>query len=104
MSTYSELFVPQYMDGAPLEEWEVTNEVENRMAKDLGADSLRYLPVTSVSRAIGLPEKQLCRACITGEYPTIWGKKLSAEAFDEYQISPEGQTFNGQRLGLIGGR
>ncbi|MDR1964641.1 MAG: amidophosphoribosyltransferase [Planctomycetaceae bacterium] len=107
MSTYNELFVPQYMDGAPLEEWAVTPEIENRMAADLGADTLRYLPIDSVARAIGLPETELCRACITGKYPTLWGKKLSAEAFDEYQNDPErleGQTFNGKRLCLIGGR
>ncbi|MDR0336487.1 MAG: amidophosphoribosyltransferase [Planctomycetaceae bacterium] len=107
MSTYGELFVPQYMDGAPLEEWEVTREIENRMATDLGADTLRYLPIDSVAKAIGLPETKLCRACITGKYPTLWGKKLSAEAFDEYQNDPErleGQTFHGKRHCLIGGR
>ncbi|MDR3233481.1 MAG: amidophosphoribosyltransferase [Planctomycetaceae bacterium] len=107
MSTYSELFVPQYMDDAPLEEWQVTRTVENKMAKDLGADSLRYLPVDAVSRAIGLPPERLCRACITGQYPTQWGRKLSKEAFDEYQAEftlTGGQTFEGQRLSILGGR
>lgn len=89
MSTYHELFVPQYMDGAPQEEWAVTPEIEQRMAKDLGADTLRYLPVESVSRAIGLPECSLCQACITGKYPTRWGYKLAKEAFDKYQSDPE---------------
>jgi amidophosphoribosyltransferase len=81
--------------------------MENRMAADLGADSLRYLPINSVAKAIGLPPNQLCRACITGEYPTIWGKRLSQEAFDEYQDALKnnmGHTFNGSRLGAIGGR
>ncbi len=85
MSTYKELFMPQYMNGAPLEEWAVTREIENQMAADLGADSLRYLPLESVSRAIGLPGDQLCQACMTGRYPTIWGQKLASEAFDEFQ-------------------
>ncbi len=89
MSTYSELFVPPYMEGAPLEEWKVTREMEARMAADLGADTLRYLPVESVSRAIGLPDSKLCRACITGQYPTLWGKKLAGEAFDAYQNDPK---------------
>ena len=87
MSTYTELFVPQYMNGAPLEEWAVTREVENRMAADLGADTLRYLPIHSVVRAIGLPSNHLCQACITGEYPTLWGKTLSRKAFDRHQSS-----------------
>ncbi len=106
MSSYGELFVPHYMDGAPREEWIVTPEIEAQMAADLGADTLRYLPIESVARAIGLPESKLCQACITGQYPTVWGQKLSAEAFDIYQNSParsEGQTFDGPRLSLIGG-
>jgi amidophosphoribosyltransferase len=106
MSTYTELFVPQYMGGAPLKDWKVTREVENRMAADLGADSLRYLPIDSVSRAIGLPPEQLCRACIMGEYPTLWGGKLSREAFDDYQgmLKENGQPFGNPKLALLGGR
>jgi amidophosphoribosyltransferase len=85
MSSYTELFIPQYMEGAPLETWEITRGIENQMAADLGADSLRYLPIDSVAKAIGLAPHQLCRACITGHYPTIWGKRLSQEAFETYQ-------------------
>ncbi|MGL4593927.1 MAG: amidophosphoribosyltransferase [Thermoguttaceae bacterium] len=104
MSTFSELFVPQYMDGAPLEEWDVNREIEQRMASDLGANTLRYLAKPAVSRAIGLPDCKLCQACITGEYPTIWGQKLSKEAFDEYQSSPDRfQKFTGKRFVRIGG-
>ena len=90
MPTYSELFVPQYMKGVLLEKWEITRTIEDQMAADLGADSLRYLPINSVAKAVGLPPEHLCQACITGKYPTIWGKKLSQEAFDEYQCSLEG--------------
>ena len=85
MSTYSELFVPQYMGGAPPEQWSVTREVENQMAADLGADTLRYLPIDSATRAIGIAPEHLCMACITGQYPTLWGKKRSQEAFEHYQ-------------------
>jgi len=105
MSTYSELFVPQYMGGAPREEWKVTREIENQMATDLGADSLRYLPIDSVSRAIGLPPDQLCRACITGEYPTLWGGQLSREAFEDYRsmLKENGHTFGNPKRGMLGG-
>jgi amidophosphoribosyltransferase len=85
MSTYSELFVPKYMGGVPLEQWQVTREIEDKMAADLGADSLRYLSIDSVSRAIGIAPEHLCRACITGQYPTLWGKKLAQAAFANYQ-------------------
>ena len=46
------------------------------MAERLGADSLRYLPVESICRAVGFDSDQLCQACITGEYPTTCGREL----------------------------
>jgi amidophosphoribosyltransferase len=46
------------------------------MAADLGADSLFYLPLDAIARCIGLPESQLCRACLTGDYPTETGERL----------------------------
>ena len=107
MSTFSELFVPQYMEGAPLAKWKVSREIENRMAADLGADSLRYLPIDSVARAIGLAPDQLCRACITGEYPTIWGRRHAQEAFEDYQgmlKDERGQTFGEPRHAARGQR
>ncbi|GHT46891.1 amidophosphoribosyltransferase [Planctomycetales bacterium] len=101
MSTYCELFAPQYLEGM-LDEWELTRAIEDKMAKDLGADTLRYLPVAAVSRAIGLPANELCQACITGKYPTLWGQKLAQEAFDEYQadftLTGDDRKFNGCRL------
>ncbi len=52
-------------------------EMHAEMASALGADSLRYLPVESVARAIGLDHDDLCQACITGEYPTVCGQRLA---------------------------
>ena len=46
------------------------------LARQLGADSLRYLPVEAIARAIDLPSSQLCQACITGQYPTDRGQEL----------------------------
>jgi amidophosphoribosyltransferase len=71
MSTIGELFAPPFMrDG------QLTEEAQAEMAKKLGADSLRYLPVESIARAVGFDSDQLCQACITGEYPTPYGQKL----------------------------
>lgn len=71
MSTIDELFAPGFLDGGPL-----TDEVQRKMAASLGCDSLRYLPVESIARAIELPADHLCQACITGAYPTAQGQRL----------------------------
>jgi amidophosphoribosyltransferase len=71
MSTIRELFAPRFMSGA-----RPTMAEQQAMAAELGADSLYYLPLEAVARSIGLPEDQLCRACLTGQYPTPTGERL----------------------------
>lgn len=78
MSTISELFAPDFMDGVDL-----TEEAQARMAKELGANSLRYLPVASIAKAIGKESDQLCQACITGKYPTPCGQSLYQLALEK---------------------
>jgi amidophosphoribosyltransferase len=71
MSTISELFAPRFMrNGQPSE------EAFGEMARELGADSLRYLPIDSIARALDRPADELCRACLTGGYPTEHGQRL----------------------------
>ncbi len=85
MSTIGELFAPKFMvDGQPL-----TDEMQVAMAKDLGADSLRYLPVESIARAIDKPPEALCQGCITGGYPTDCGQKL-------YQVAVSNEKNGGE--------
>jgi amidophosphoribosyltransferase len=77
MSTVDELFAPKFMEDGCL-----TEAVQEEMASVLGADSLRYLPVSAISKAIGFNSNELCQACITGQYPTTAGQEL-------YQIALE---------------
>jgi amidophosphoribosyltransferase len=85
MSRIRELFAPPFLaKGLP------TDEMYAEMAAELGADSLRYLPVESIARAIGKPASQLCQACITGDYPTPWGQKLYQVALDNYDREADG--------------
>jgi len=44
------------------------------IAEYLGADSLKYLSVRGLAKAINVP---LCTACLGGEYPTKKGKELA---------------------------
>jgi len=77
MSTIDQLIAPKYFPDGVLSE-----ESQQRLADDLGADSLRYLPVEALARAIELPETSLCRACVTGKYPTKCGQHLYQIALD----------------------
>lgn len=78
MSTIDELFAPLFMDGP-----ELTEEAQQKMAIKLGCDSLRYLPVSAISRSIRLDQDQLCQACITGQYPTQCGQQLYSIALQK---------------------
>jgi len=73
MSTRDELFATPYIDGP---HGSISPEAQARMARELGADSLRYLPVDAIARAVSLDPDQLCRACITGCYPSETGQEL----------------------------
>jgi amidophosphoribosyltransferase len=90
MSTIGELFAPKFLQqGEPM-----TPEIEAEMAAQLGADSLRYLPIDSIARAIGLPADALCRACITGEYPTPCGQRLARIALENHRAHNDaGRTY-----------
>ena len=89
MSTIDELFAPEFLRGGQL-----TDEAQARMAERLGADSLRYLPVESVARSIGLETDHLCQACITGRYPTPAGERLYQLALAQSRSGrPEARTY-----------
>ena len=60
MSTIDQLIAPKYFPDGVL-----TDDAQQRLADDLGADSLRYLPVEAIARAIGKPAEHLCQACVT---------------------------------------
>lgn len=78
MSTIDQLIAPKYFSLRG----ELTEEAQQRLADDLGADTLRYLPVEAIARALGKPAEHLCQACVTGKYPTPCGQHLYQIALD----------------------
>lgn len=89
MSTVKELFAPKFMHGKL-----PTVAEQDAMAQALGADSLFYLPVDAVARCIDLPAERLCRACITGEYPTPAGEQMYQLSLRHYaQGDSHGRTY-----------
>ena len=81
MSTRSELIAPRFAD---LSDGGLSDEAQARLAEELGADSLRYLPVDALARSVGMAPGNLCLACVTGSYPTPTGQRLY-----DLQIVPE---------------
>jgi amidophosphoribosyltransferase len=79
MSTVKELFAPKFMASK-----RPSDEEQDRMAKELGADSLFYLPIEAIARSIGIEDERLCRACINGEYPTATGERLYQLAIKDH--------------------
>lgn len=73
MSRRDELFATKFLSSP---DGMATDEDQARMAKELGADSLRYLPVEAIARSVSMSSDHLCRACITGQYPSPAGQRL----------------------------
>lgn len=91
MSTVGELFAPPFLSaGQDLE------AAYKAMAEELGADSLRYLPVDAIARAIQKPAADLCQACVTADYPTAEGQRLYQIALGEAASGAgAGRTYEG---------
>ena len=86
MSTIDQLIAPRYFPDGKL-----TEIAQQQLADELRADSLRYLPVEALARAIDLPASSLCQACVTGDYPTTCGQALYQIALDHRGGEPNSQ-------------
>jgi len=59
------------------EQFAATNRTIPEIAKLITADSLGYTSLQGLVKALGMPESELCMACLTGEYPTqVTGEKM----------------------------
>ena len=94
MSKRKELIAPSYAD---LPDGTLSEDAQQEIARELGADSLRYLPLEALARALTLPTNYLCRACVTGHYPTVVGQNLYNQ---DLASSPGGK--GGTKLALSG--
>lgn len=85
MSTLSEMIAVRNMDKKDLENrgfHDVDEKTIEGIRKEIKADSLRYQSLEGLVKGINYSQgaKNLCLACVSGEYPTPFGEKL-------YQIS-----------------
>ncbi len=52
-----------------------TEDAEQKVAASLRLDSMKYISLEGLVRAIGLPQGHLCLACLDGKYPTEGGRE-----------------------------
>ena len=91
MSTVSELFAPGFVP-RPCRKI-LPEEYTKKMAKAVYADSLKYLPIEELAKCIGLPENELCMACLNHKYPTAEGQRLYRKAQRRAKNGDERRTY-----------
>ncbi len=91
MSTLNELFAPGYCPEGYT--GEPSAEMLAKMADALGVDSLRYLPVSTLGKCIGIDQANLCLGCVTGTYPSPWGNSLYEQACVNSTQASTGRTY-----------
>jgi len=75
MASYSELIANKFSEN-----------LEENISKELGVESFVYQNFDGLINAIGIPKEEICHACLTGEYPTEYGKKRAEELRKEEKI------------------
>lgn len=94
MSTMGELIANRHSNDEQLHRtgWNDLDEsVVQKIADEIGVDSLQYMSFEGLVKSIGLEngKKDMCAACLTGEYPTEWGQKLREKALERYRQKVE---------------
>ena len=84
MPTIGELYAPAFLNGGQRDE-DLSPQMLERMAAGIGADSLIYLSAKRLVKAVGLPKKNLCMACLNSKYPTPVGQLRYEEALQAVQ-------------------
>ena len=69
----------------------MNEDVEN-IARHIGADSLGYLSLPGLFRAVGLGDEQLCSGCFTGHYPV----PVQMEFFADGKLAMEREGIGGR--------
>ncbi|MFH1732230.1 MAG: class II glutamine amidotransferase [Planctomycetota bacterium] len=93
MSSLSELFAAKYIP--PARAAAPSEATMAAMAKALGVDSLRYLAASDLGSCLGVQDTSLCTGCVTGDYPTTWGRKLTRRARRDFQKGIRRRAYEG---------
>ncbi len=91
MSTLGELFAPKFIP--PGYKGEPDPDTLAAMARVLHVDSLRYLPVADLEPCLNVEGESLCVGCVTGSYPSTWGRKHMGCAKRNFKAGRAGRTY-----------
>jgi len=99
------------VDTATRKELIAANMTVDQIRQHIGADSLGYLSIPGLQRAVGLPHNTHCMACFNGDYPVSLKFTTSKLALEGAREDPEEIDVVGQReqelseaLTLVGSR
>ena len=90
IATVGELLARQYVDRLGGDA--LPQGILDQMAAAVDADSLRYLPASAMPECIGVPPGELCMACVTRDYPTEWGRRMTDLADELVRTGETGRT------------
>jgi amidophosphoribosyltransferase len=90
MSTIGELTAPKYMEDPGAD---ITLTESQKIAEYIGADSLVYQTKAGLVRSIGLPQSDLCMACLNRDYPTQCGRQLYEKAQENHRNGIEKRSY-----------
>ncbi|MHB1361824.1 MAG: amidophosphoribosyltransferase, partial [Thermoleophilia bacterium] len=64
-----------------------SEQTVEEIRRQVGADSLEYISLEGLQRAVGQPAKNFCRACFTGRYPVEVPdlRKMSKHRFEQVE-------------------
>ncbi len=97
MSTLSEMIAVKHMTKKQIEERGFVDLDENvieGMRQEINCDTLKFQTLEGLVKGINYEtgRKNLCLACVTGEYPTPWGEKLYQIAKTSHEKGIKGRT------------
>lgn len=80
LPTVGELMARKHSDGSFEPDGTLPIHALDAIAKDLGVNSVRYMPIDAIPAVTGFTRNRLCMACVTGNYPTRGGEEWSRVA------------------------
>ena len=74
------------VDMATLGELIAANKTLDEITEYIGADSLAYLSVDGLMRAVRAPKEEYCKGCFTGDYPIPIQLEMDKMRFESSRV------------------